>query len=234
MHLHNAFHVRAPRKQNSSLGRPSFCLNWQSSLLPCLESTLKGPDVFVTAFLKFLRQTGARALAWSSAVRDDGPAFRNSGKVLVEFVRRQSYRFWNLRIRFCPSLGIADIDYGKIFPCFHSPFQLVDCDSRGISHKVNLLAFSARIVDGDGGIGSCPLTGKQERNPCPLQPRDGGRNVQAVMPKTPKKKQETKDDSDKLRGWQQIADFLGQPVSVAQRWAKSSMPVTREGRHVQA
>ena len=37
-----------------------------------------------------------------------------------------------------------------------------------------------------------------------------------------------------LRGWQQIATFLGLPISAAQRWAKSGMPVTREGRRVQA
>jgi phage terminase Nu1 subunit (DNA packaging protein) len=33
-----------------------------------------------------------------------------------------------------------------------------------------------------------------------------------------------------LKGWEDIADFLGQTVSVAQRWQKSGMPVTREGR----
>jgi hypothetical protein len=37
-----------------------------------------------------------------------------------------------------------------------------------------------------------------------------------------------------LNGWQEIADFLGQPLSVAQRWAKSGMPITREGRRVHA
>ena len=35
-------------------------------------------------------------------------------------------------------------------------------------------------------------------------------------------------------GWQEIAAFLGQPTSVAQRWAKSGMPVTHEGRRVHA
>lgn len=44
-----------------------------------------------------------------------------------------------------------------------------------------------------------------------------------------------KEESGSLNGWQQIADFLGQPTSVAQRWAKSSgMPVTHVGRRVQA
>jgi hypothetical protein len=38
--------------------------------------------------------------------------------------------------------------------------------------------------------------------------------------------------STSFKGWQQIAGFLGQPTSVAQRWAKTGMPVTREGRFV--
>jgi hypothetical protein len=46
------------------------------------------------------------------------------------------------------------------------------------------------------------------------------------------KKQEVQPDA--LVGWQQIAEFLGQPVSVAQRWAKSGMPVARQGRFVTA
>jgi len=37
-----------------------------------------------------------------------------------------------------------------------------------------------------------------------------------------------------LKGWGEIAEFLGQTVSVAQRWQKSRMPVTREGRSVYA
>ncbi len=37
-----------------------------------------------------------------------------------------------------------------------------------------------------------------------------------------------------LDGWQEIAAFLGQPISVVQRWAKSGMPVTHDGRRVQA
>jgi hypothetical protein len=43
-----------------------------------------------------------------------------------------------------------------------------------------------------------------------------------------------KKESASLKGWQQIATFLGQPTSVAQRWAKSGMPVTHVGRCVQA
>lgn len=37
-----------------------------------------------------------------------------------------------------------------------------------------------------------------------------------------------------LKGWRQIAEFLSQTVSVAQRWAKTGMPVTRQGRFVTA
>jgi hypothetical protein len=43
-----------------------------------------------------------------------------------------------------------------------------------------------------------------------------------------------RDRGFSLRGWQQIAAFLGQPISVAQGWAKSGMPVTHESRRVRA
>ena len=39
-----------------------------------------------------------------------------------------------------------------------------------------------------------------------------------------------KPQADRLKGWTEIGRFLGQPVAVAQRWARSGMPVTREGR----
>jgi hypothetical protein len=40
--------------------------------------------------------------------------------------------------------------------------------------------------------------------------------------------------SESLKGWQQIAAFLGQPIAVVQRWASTGMPVTRQGRYVAA
>src|SRR5204863_9859707 len=40
--------------------------------------------------------------------------------------------------------------------------------------------------------------------------------------------------TDQLKGWTKIAQFLGQPVAVAQRWARSGMPVQREGRFMTA
>lgn len=48
----------------------------------------------------------------------------------------------------------------------------------------------------------------------------------------PKVKPESKRQI--LKGWGQIAKFLGQTVSVAQRWQSEGMPVTREGRLVSA
>jgi hypothetical protein len=41
-----------------------------------------------------------------------------------------------------------------------------------------------------------------------------------------------KKQISELRGWQAIADFLGQPVNVAQRWGREGMPVGRKGRYV--
>jgi len=35
-----------------------------------------------------------------------------------------------------------------------------------------------------------------------------------------------------LKGWKEIAAFLGEPASVVQRWARQGMPVRREGRFV--
>ena len=43
-----------------------------------------------------------------------------------------------------------------------------------------------------------------------------------------------KSKSQVLKGWGEIAEFLGQTVSVAQRWQNEGMPVTREGRFVYA
>jgi hypothetical protein len=45
-----------------------------------------------------------------------------------------------------------------------------------------------------------------------------------------KKKGEIQQET--LKGWKQIAEFLGQPTSVAQRWAGEGLPLRREGRFV--
>ena len=47
------------------------------------------------------------------------------------------------------------------------------------------------------------------------------------------KKKKAEPETDILKGWQQIATFLGQPVTVAQRWATDGMPVKRQGRYVE-
>jgi hypothetical protein len=39
----------------------------------------------------------------------------------------------------------------------------------------------------------------------------------------------------RLVGWKRIAEYLGQPIATAQRWAAlDGMPVRREGRYVEA
>ena len=48
----------------------------------------------------------------------------------------------------------------------------------------------------------------------------------------PKAKPKSKDQV--LKGWGEIAEFLGQTPSVAQRWQNEGMPVSREGRFVSA
>lgn len=48
------------------------------------------------------------------------------------------------------------------------------------------------------------------------------------------KQTKPEQNPDILKGWQQIAAFLGQPVSVAQRWAADGMPAQRQGRYVQS
>jgi hypothetical protein len=37
-----------------------------------------------------------------------------------------------------------------------------------------------------------------------------------------------------LKGWKQIAEFLGHPVSIVQGWTESGLPVARQGRYVTA
>jgi hypothetical protein len=48
------------------------------------------------------------------------------------------------------------------------------------------------------------------------------------------KRKKAESKTDVLKGWQQIAAFLGQPVSVAQRWATEGMPVRKQGRYVES
>lgn len=52
------------------------------------------------------------------------------------------------------------------------------------------------------------------------------------MPKHAKEQAPPKSEPQTLKGWQQIAAFLGHPAAVVQRWAAEGMPVHREGRYV--
>lgn len=54
-------------------------------------------------------------------------------------------------------------------------------------------------------------------------------------PKTQKAKPtKTPAPGSPLAGWAAIAKYLGQPITVAQRWAKDGMPVQRKGRSMTA
>jgi hypothetical protein len=52
--------------------------------------------------------------------------------------------------------------------------------------------------------------------------------------KSAKKKPKGEAAASSLKGWQQIAQFLGQPIAVAQRWGRTGMPVSRQGRFITA
>jgi len=52
------------------------------------------------------------------------------------------------------------------------------------------------------------------------------------MAKKANDQSKTKDPPDTLKGWKEIANFLGEPLSVAQRWESEGMPVARHGRIV--
>jgi hypothetical protein len=53
------------------------------------------------------------------------------------------------------------------------------------------------------------------------------------MPKQTKKPAAPKHAPQTLRGWEQIAAFLGHPAAVVQRWASEGMPLRRQGRYVE-
>ena len=50
--------------------------------------------------------------------------------------------------------------------------------------------------------------------------------------KSKSSKPKASTQSNELKGWQQIAAFLGEPSSVVQRWASEGMPLRRQGRFV--
>ena len=50
--------------------------------------------------------------------------------------------------------------------------------------------------------------------------------------KAAKKATASPEPSGLLKGWKEIAAFLGEPVGVVERWANEGMPVRKEGRFV--
>jgi hypothetical protein len=38
--------------------------------------------------------------------------------------------------------------------------------------------------------------------------------------------------AETLKGWKEIAEFLGEPISVVKRWKSEGMPVVEQGRFV--
>ena len=52
------------------------------------------------------------------------------------------------------------------------------------------------------------------------------------MPKRSKRKVAPAGEPQLLKGWKQIAEFLGEPPTVVERWATEGMPVTEQGRFV--
>ena len=40
------------------------------------------------------------------------------------------------------------------------------------------------------------------------------------------------EQGQSLKGWKQISEFLGEPLSVVKRWASEGMPLRREGQFV--
>jgi hypothetical protein len=52
--------------------------------------------------------------------------------------------------------------------------------------------------------------------------------------RSPKKLPEAKAVPAQLKGWSAIAEYLGQTPSVAKRWHREGMPVTKNGRSVDA
>jgi hypothetical protein len=58
--------------------------------------------------------------------------------------------------------------------------------------------------------------------------------MKATMPKLQKRSEKPKSQpqAETLKGWKQISEFLGEPVSVVKRWAADGMPIHREGQFV--
>jgi len=52
------------------------------------------------------------------------------------------------------------------------------------------------------------------------------------MPKRSRASTKPESQPETLKGWKQIAEFLGEPVSVVKRWRSEGMPVVEKGRFI--
>lgn len=52
------------------------------------------------------------------------------------------------------------------------------------------------------------------------------------MPKRAATVKSKSKPSEVLKGWKEIAEFLGEPISVVKRWRAEGMPVVEQGRLV--
>jgi hypothetical protein len=78
----------------------------------------------------------------------------------------------------------------------------------------------SRALSGRGFLSGC-----FERDPMKKKQKPVKKSRPAAKPKV---------QNERLKGWTEIASFLGQPAAVAQRWARSGMPVARESRFMYA
>jgi hypothetical protein len=56
--------------------------------------------------------------------------------------------------------------------------------------------------------------------------------AKSPMAKGSKTRAKSEAQAETLKGWKQIAEFLGEPVSVVKRWKSEGMPVFEQGRFV--
>jgi len=61
---------------------------------------------------------------------------------------------------------------------------------------------------------------------------NGDRASQSCMDKQARNRKTPTIQPEILKGWKEIAKFLGEPVAVVKRWRSEGMPVNEQGRFV--
>src|SRR5260221_5917720 len=88
--------------------------NWlgrQARFLPRLKAPAKRPHAFEAAVQKYARQTGARGLAWSSAIQNDLLVERHGVDASLKFTRRDASRPRDHLRRPAERLLASEVDY---------------------------------------------------------------------------------------------------------------------------